>query len=213
MTVAGIVVAAGSGVRLGGSVPKALRLLAGRPLLAWAVDALAPACELVVVAGPPGALAEVRRAVPGCVVVAGGATRSVSVRACLAMLTAEVTHVLVHDAARPLAPTSLAVAVLDALRSGAEAVVPVLPVHDTVKVVDADGWVVHTPSRDSLRLVQTPQGFSRALLAAAHAQGDDATDDAGLVEALGVRVLTVPGDPAAAKITTTADLAALEDRR
>jgi 2-C-methyl-D-erythritol 4-phosphate cytidylyltransferase len=207
--VAGLVPAAGRGERLGGSVAKALRELGGRSLLTWAVDSLLPICDLVVVAGPPDALDEVRAAVPNALVVAGGAERSDSVRACLAALPAAVRYVLVHDAARPLAPSSLAAAVLAALRDGADAVVPVLAVADTIKSVDADGWVTGTPERTALRIVQTPQGFSREVLVRAHATGADATDDAGLAERIGTRVLTIPGDLAAAKVTVAADLVAL----
>ena len=200
--VAGLVPAAGAGVRLGGGVPKAWRPLAGRPMVAYAVEVLASVCDLVVVAAPPGYEAE------RAVTVLGGATRAASVRAMLAALPPEVAYVLVHDAARPYAPASVATRVLAALRSGESAVVPVLPVVDTVKRVDAGGYVLETPDRAMLRAVQTPQGFERALLDEAHAAGADATDDAGLVEALGVRVFTVAGDELAGKITTPADLVA-----
>lgn len=207
--VAGIVPAAGRGERLGGGVPKALRDLGGRPLLSWAVDALASVCDLVVVAGPATSLAQVQAAAPTAVVVTGGAERSDSVRACLAALPPHTRYVLVHDAARPLAPAALVSSVLGALQRGAEAVVPVLPVVDTIKSVDAEGWVTGTPDRSLLRIVQTPQGFTRDVLSRAYATGSDATDDAGLAERIGVRVQTVPGDPAAAKVTVAADLAVL----
>ncbi|HVV30184.1 MAG TPA: 2-C-methyl-D-erythritol 4-phosphate cytidylyltransferase [Mycobacteriales bacterium] len=194
---------------MGGSTPKSLRLLAGRPLVRWAVDALSAVCDVVLVAGGSDFLDDVQAAVPDAVAVTGGAQRSDSVRACLAVLPAEVEFVLVHDAARPLASAELASRVLAALRDGAGAVVPVLPVADTVKVVDDDGWVIATPDRATLRVVQTPQGFARTVLVRAHASGADATDDAALVEAAGVRVRTVPGDPAAAKVTVPADLESL----
>ncbi len=173
-------------------------------MVAYAVEMLDEVCDLVVVAAPPGLT------VSGACVVAGGASRSASVRAMLAALPAEVTTVLVHDAARPLAPVEIARRVLAALASGERAVVPVLPVADTVKLVDGRGYVRETPDRAALRAVQTPQGFVRSVLVDAHAAGGDATDDAALVEALGVPVLTVSGDPAARKITTPADLAAAE---
>ncbi|HEY5336369.1 MAG TPA: 2-C-methyl-D-erythritol 4-phosphate cytidylyltransferase [Mycobacteriales bacterium] len=207
--VAGIVPAAGAGVRLGGGVPKAWRLLGGRPMVSYAVDLLSAACDLVVVAAPPGFDAPD----VGATVVPGGATRSASVRLALALLDDDVEYVLVHDAARPFAPPSVVARVLDALRAGEQAVIPVLPVTDTVKTVDVDGFVVQTHDRASLRAVQTPQGFTRSLLVRAHATGDDATDDARLVEALGVRVRTVDGDPAGAKITTADDLVAAETGR
>lgn len=175
-------------------------------MLAWAVAALRPVCGTVVVAGPPDLLDAVRGEVPNALVVAGGTERSDSVRAALAAVPRGVEHVLVHDAARPMAPVDLGRAVLRALRAGARAVVPVLPVADTVKIVDEAGWVTATPDRRTVRIVQTPQGFERELLERAHAGGADATDDAGLIERLGVRVFTVPGDPAAAKVTVAADL-------
>jgi 2-C-methyl-D-erythritol 4-phosphate cytidylyltransferase len=198
--VAGLIPAAGAGLRLGGGVPKAWRPLAGRPMVAYAVEVLAAVCDVVVVATPPGYEAA------GAVNVLGGTTRAASVRAMLATLSPDVAYVLVHDAARPYAPVSLAARVLAALRSGERAVVPALPVVDTVKRIDAAGYVLETPDRAMLRAVQTPQGFERALLDAAHASALDATDDAGLVEALGVPVLTVRGDELAGKITTPADL-------
>jgi len=117
----------------------------------------------------------------------------------------------VHDAARPLASSNLAARVLAALRSGAQAVVPVIPVVDTIKVVDEAGWVSSTPLRAQLRAVQTPQGFARDVLDAAHASAADATDDAALVELLGVKVFTVPGEDAATKVTTPADLQFLSE--
>lgn len=202
-------VAAGNGVRLAADRPKALVELGGRPLVGWAVAALAPVCDRVVVAAPADHLAAVRAAAPGALVVVGGRERSDSVRAALAVLKPLPEWVLVHDAARPCAPTVVAQRVLAALRAGAQAVIPVLPVPDTIKQVDAAGYVRATPDRAGLRLVQTPQGFAGALLCRAHDGSPDATDDAGLVEALGVPVVTVVGDPRAVKVTTAADLVAL----
>lgn len=188
-----------------------MQLLASRPLLSWAVESLASVCDLVVVAAAAENLEKVAEVVPTARVVVGGAERSDSVRACLAVLPDSVEYVLVHDAARPLASADLASRVLQSLRDGADAVVPGVPVVDTVKVVDEAGWVVSTPTRAQLRAIQTPQGFARAVLDAAHAAGSDATDDAGLVEQLGIKVLTVRGESAAAKVTTPADLRFLED--
>lgn len=216
--VAGLVPAAGAGLRLGGGVPKAWRSVGGRPMVSYAVEMLAAVCDVVVVATPAGLTLDgsvARQAAParGVVCVLGGTSRAESVRRMLAALEPDVRWVLVHDAARPYAPVGLAERVLAALRAGERAVIPAVPVADTVKRVDAHGYVLETPDRAALRAVQTPQGFDRALLDAAHAGGDDATDDAGLVEALGVRVLTVDGDPLATKITTPADLLAAEGRR
>ncbi|MFI2753126.1 2-C-methyl-D-erythritol 4-phosphate cytidylyltransferase [Cellulomonas sp. P22] len=153
-------------------------------------------------------------------VVAGGATRQASVAAGLAALPAEVDVVLVHDAARALVPAEVVDRVVAAVHAGHRAVVPALDVTDTIKRVDlarADqGWpVVGTVPREELRAVQTPQGFDRDLLARAHEAGGHragdeslaASDDAGLVEALGEEVWVVPGHPDAAKITTPWDLA------
>lgn len=220
MKVAAVVPAAGRGERLGPGGPKALRLLGGVPMLVHAVRALAEArlIDVVVVAAPPDQVAQVRgildaHDVPAEVrVVAGGATRQESVRRALEGLAADV--VLVHDAARPLAPSDLADDVARCVLDGADAVVPVMPVADTVKEVDEFGQVVRTVDRDSLRLVQTPQGFKRSVLLAAHAAaeaaGDLATDDAGLVERNGGSVVVVPGSPEAFKVTRSLDLVVAE---
>ncbi len=149
-------------------------------------------------------------------VVPGGADRTESVRLALDSALAVVPDteiVLVHDAARAFTPPALVRSVTAAVAAGAPAVVPVLPVTDTVKRVDAAGVVVETPSRVDLRAVQTPQGFAVDVLRRAHeaaAGGTAVTDDAGLVERIGVPVHTVPGDVAAMKITTAFDLAVAE---
>jgi 2-C-methyl-D-erythritol 4-phosphate cytidylyltransferase len=144
-------------------------------------------------------------------VVAGGAERVDSCRAALAAVNSEVDIVLVHDAARALTPSGLIDAVASAVIAGASAVVPVVPVTDTVREVDPAGRVVRTPDRSTLRAVQTPQGFRRDVLARAYAlEGLLVTDDAGMVEALGVEVTTVPGDSEAFKVTTPADLVLAE---
>jgi len=141
-------------------------------------------------------------------VVAGGIERHDSVAAGLAVLPAELDVVLVHDAARAMTPSSLFAAVAAAVADGAPAVVPGLPVVDTIKQVDETGTVVATLPRAALRAVQTPQGFRRDVLERAYAAMRSAlvTDDAALVEALGLPVLVIPGDPLAHKITTPADL-------
>ncbi len=216
--VAALVPAAGRGERLGPGAPKALRSLAGQPMLVHAVHALSDArvVELVVVAAPDDQADEVRALLEqqdfaaDVHVVAGGETRQDSVARALLVLPAEFDVVLVHDAARPLAPPELITAVAASVRAGHAAVVPGLPVVDTVKEVDAAGDVVATPDRSVLRAVQTPQGFQRAALQAAHAAADGraggATDDALLVEAQGVRVHVIPGHEEAFKVTRPLDL-------
>ena len=139
------------------------------------------------------------------VTAAGGATRSASVRAGLAAVPADAAVVLVHDAARPLASPALFGRVVDAVRAGADAVVPAIPVADTLR--RRSGGIV---DRDELLAVQTPQGFRAGALRDAHARGGDATDDATLVEGLGGTVVVVEGEPANRKITDPADLAAAE---
>ena len=212
--VAVLVVAAGLGVRLGPGGPKALRSLAGEPLLVHAVRRVLAATSVgrVVVAAPASDVTAVRELLgPGVTVVAGGATRQASVAAALASVPDGLDIVLVHDAARALAPTTLVEAVAAAVRNGHDAVIPVLPVVDTVKEVAASGAVVGTVDRSVLRAVQTPQGFRRAVLVAAHAgAADEHTDDAGLVEKLGLPVHTVPGHEAAFKITKPLDLVLAE---
>jgi 2-C-methyl-D-erythritol 4-phosphate cytidylyltransferase len=224
-----LVPAAGRGERLGPGGPKALRLLAGEPLVVHAVQRLSEAASTaaVVVAAPAADVPSVRAILAGrhgrstLVVVAGGRTRQESVAAALAAAPADLPVVLVHDAARCLVPPGLVDLVAAAVRGGQRAVIPVLPVSDTVKQVDSNGVVVATLARATLRSVQTPQGFSRDVLAAAHRDpgsdggdvtsgdvtGGDVTDDAGLVERLGVPVHTVAGRPEAFKVTGQFDLA------
>jgi len=214
--VAVVVSAAGRGERLGGGVPKALRPLGGRPMLVHAVQALAAAdlVSQIVVAAPPTLVEVVSRLLgPDVRVLPGGAERVDSVRGALRALDDDIRVVLVHDAARPLTPPALVDAVAAAVLGGQPAVIPVLPVSDTVKEVDAQGRVLNTPSRDGLRAVQTPQGFRREVLEAAYASSDHGpavTDDAGLVERLGVPVSTIPGAEEAFKVTRPADLVLAE---
>lgn len=209
-SVGALVPAAGLGVRLGPGEPKALRELAGEPLLVHAVRTLrsVPSIGVVVVAAPAPDVEAVGRLLVAydVVVVPGGDDRQDSVHRTLAALPPDVDLVLVHDAARCLTPGHVIEAVVAALRAGADAVVPVLPIADTVKHVDGVR-VLGTVDRAALRAVQTPQGFRREVLARAHGAGlRAATDDASLVEALGGTVTTVPGDDEAFKITRPLDL-------
>ncbi|HEY6423245.1 MAG TPA: 2-C-methyl-D-erythritol 4-phosphate cytidylyltransferase [Pseudonocardiaceae bacterium] len=214
--VVALVPAAGEGVRLAAGLPKAFVLLRGRPLLWHCVHGLlgAGCVELVVVAVGTqyrdDALAALADAGDRVRIVAGGAQRSDSVRLALeAVPDAEV--VLVHDAARCLTPVSVIRAVTEAVLAGHRAVVPVLTVADTIKQVDPDGRVVSTVDRATLRVVQTPQGFTGDLLRRAHCElSGPVTDDAGLVEGLGEIVITLPGHPDAFKITTPVDLIVAE---
>ncbi|MPZ65885.1 MAG: 2-C-methyl-D-erythritol 4-phosphate cytidylyltransferase [Pseudonocardiaceae bacterium] len=221
-----LVPAAGRGLRLGADVPKAFARLRGRSLLSHAVGGLlGSGCVdrvVVAVGADDGALAEAalgdvtsQDASPQLVrqrvrLVIGGSERIDSVRAALDVVGgAEV--ILVHDAARCLVPLSVIRSVVEAVRAGHHAVIPVLPVADTVKQVDDSGVVIATVDRTALRVVQTPQAFEAGLLRRAYADaGGLATDDAGLVERLGQTVTTVPGHPHAFKITTAFDLTVAE---
>ncbi|MGW0780565.1 2-C-methyl-D-erythritol 4-phosphate cytidylyltransferase [Streptomyces sp. NPDC002913] len=226
---AAVLPAAGRGVRLGPGTPKALRALSGTPMLIHAVRAMAAsrAVSLVVVVAPPDGAPEVKNLIDGhalpertdYVVVPGGATRQESVKLGLDALPDDVSVVLVHDAARPLVPVDTVDAVIEAVRDGAPAVVPALPLADTVKEVEpAEGGrpepVLSTPVRARLRAVQTPQGFDRDTLVRAHesvaVDGEGATDDAGMVERLGSPVVVVPGHEEAFKVTRPLDLVLAE---
>ncbi|MEV5506267.1 2-C-methyl-D-erythritol 4-phosphate cytidylyltransferase [Streptomyces orinoci] len=228
---AAVIPAAGRGVRLGPGTPKALRALSGTPMLVHAVRAMAAsrAVSLVVVVAPPDGTAEVRSLLDEfppagdrteVLVVPGGETRQQSVRLGLKAVPDDYGTVLVHDAARPLVPVDTVDAVVAAVREGAPAVVPALPLADTVKQVQpADGPepVVGTPDRAVLRAVQTPQGFDRHTLLQAHEryahtalEGEGATDCAGLVERMGVPVVVVRGHEEAFKVTRPLDLVLAE---
>jgi 2-C-methyl-D-erythritol 4-phosphate cytidylyltransferase len=213
-------VAGGSGRRFGG--PKQFTHLGGRPVAAWSIAAARPVADGIVLVVPVGAAAGdgggrrdrgedgdrgedlsdlgVERIVPG------GDTRAASVRAGLAAVPDDAGVIVVHDAARPLASTALFEAVVGAVRTdGAAGAIPVLPVGDTLKRISA-GTVASTVDREGLVTVQTPQAFGAAALRAAHRSQGEATDDAGLLEQLGVTVRTVPGEVRNVKITRPEDL-------
>ncbi|ORX02777.1 2-C-methyl-D-erythritol 4-phosphate cytidylyltransferase [Mycolicibacillus trivialis] len=219
MTVA-VVPAAGAGKRLKAGVPKAFFQLAGRTLVERAVTGMQESgvIDRVVIAVPADRTDQAKLILGGedVEVVAGGASRTESVRLALAAV-GDPRFVLVHDAARPLTPPALIVRVVEALHAGHSAVVPALPVTDTIKAVDANGAVLGTPERAGLRAVQTPQGFATDLLLRAYERAGDAafTDDSAMVENIGGQVQTVDGDPLAFKITNPLDLTlaqALVDR-
>jgi 2-C-methyl-D-erythritol 4-phosphate cytidylyltransferase len=196
-----VVVAGGQGSRFGGA--KQYVDLAGRRVLDWSVEAARTVSDGVVVVVPAE---DLDGAVAGAdAVVAGGGSRSASVRCGLAAVPPAAAVVVVHDAARPAASPALFRRVVDAVRAGADAVVPGVPVADTLR--HRDGGTV---DRDELVAVQTPQGFRSDVLRTAHEHAGEATDDAGLVEAAGGTVTVVPGEPANLKLTHPSDRVALE---
>lgn len=217
MRCAAILVAAGSGVRMGAGLPKALMPLAGRPLLAWAADVLmnSPVVELLVVVGPPGHEAEVFAALGDgdaeVAVVPGGESRSHSVALGLEAVPPGVEYVLVHDAARPLIASALIPAVLEGI-ADADGAIAAVPLADTPKRVDAEREITETPGREGLWLAQTPQAFRAEVLreAVMHAAElgrlHDATDCASLVEGVGGRVRVVPNAAPNMKVTTPSDV-------
>ena len=207
-TSAAIIAGAGMGHRLGADIPKALIQIDGVTLIERAFAALSPVVDEIVITAPAGYEDQFRAIVgDSATVITGGVLRSDSVNMALKSLSPSTKYVLVHDAARALATSELAERVLHGLTSGESAVIPALSVVDTIKEVDRDGYVRSTPDRSILRAVQTPQGFSVEVLKRAHEASEDATDDAALVEALGVKVKTIPGEARAMKITNPEDIA------
>jgi 2-C-methyl-D-erythritol 4-phosphate cytidylyltransferase len=201
MSVWAVVVAAGAGARFG--TQKQYEQLGDRRVLDWALERARAVADGVVLVVPPERAGESELGVDA--VVAGGETRAGSVRAGLAAIPHEAEVVVVHDAARPLASVALFESVVAAVRNGADAAVPGVALADTVKVVD-NGTVAETLDRSRLVAVQTPQAFAAATLRRAHDGDREGTDDASLVEAIGARVVVVPGEAANAKITTQHDL-------
>lgn len=200
MEIWAVVVAGGTGTRFGG--PKQLAELGGRRVLDHSIDAMRPhAAGVVVVASECGSA----ESLGVSAVVDGGSSRSASVRNGLAAVSEQATHVLIHDAARPLVGPEVVSRVTNELTAGAEAVVPVVPVTDTLRSVDGG-----TVDRDRLVGVQTPQGFRLSTLLAAHGRGQDATDDAAIIEQVGIPVVHVEGSPRNIKITVPDDLVVAE---
>jgi 2-C-methyl-D-erythritol 4-phosphate cytidylyltransferase len=204
VTVWVVVVAAGGGHRFGGR--KQFAEIDGRPLVSWSVEAARSVADGIVLVVPTDiAGTDETHAYGADVVVAGGSTRTGSVRAGLVAVPGKADVIVVHDGARPLASADLFRSVVDAVTSGAAAAVPGLALADTVKNVK-DGVVVSTLDRRGLVTVQTPQAFRAEVLRRALESGSDATDDAGLVEAQGATVRVVNGDPRNLKVTTPDDL-------
>jgi 2-C-methyl-D-erythritol 4-phosphate cytidylyltransferase len=205
MRAAVVLLAAGLGTRLGGRTPKAFRTLGGVPLYRHALETFRSMREVrqVVLVVPRGMKGG----------VAGGARRQDSVLNGLREVDPASDVVLVHDAARPFVGADLVRRVIKgALKHGAA--IPGLPLRDTLKLLDANGLVADTPSREGLWAVQTPQGFRKGVLEAAYAAGhgiQDATDDAQLVERAGGKVIVVEGNPENFKITSKIDLDRAED--
>ncbi|MEY4043039.1 MAG: hypothetical protein RL529_606 [Actinomycetota bacterium] len=217
-----VVVAAGQGQRLGAGKPKAFVDLVGRPLLTHAIESIIALPDLaqLIIAVPESHLVEAAETGAQLIgdlpiafeVVLGGETRQGSIANALAELAPEAEIVLVHDAARALAPTSLFAKVADSVRQTKVSSLPVMRVVDTIKRIDGD-TILETVDREVLRSAQTPQGFVASDLVAAYAAAEaDYTDDAALMQAAGHRILAVDGDERAFKITTPADLAAAELR-
>jgi 2-C-methyl-D-erythritol 4-phosphate cytidylyltransferase len=199
-----VIVAAGQGQRYGGA--KQFAVMNHDTVATHSVRAARSVAERVVLVVPENYQGNGDGA---DVVVVGGQTRSASVRAGLEEC-GDADVIVVHDAARPLATPSLFALVVDAVLAGADGAIPGLPISDTVKRIRHDGKVTvvdGTESREELVAVQTPQAFAREVLIRAHASGDDATDDAALVEAMGGRVVVVPGERDNVKITVPGDLA------
>ena len=201
-----IVVAGGSGLRFGER--KQFALLLGRPVLDHTIETVRAGSDATVVVVPDDAVESITESLAHAddvVVVAGGATRADSVRAGLATVDPATTVVLVHDAARPLATVELFASVTAEVLAGAAAVIPVVPLSDSIRHVDG-----HPVDRAELRAVQTPQGFRLTELRQAHLAGEDATDDATLVSALGHSVHTVDGETENRKLTVPSDLTIAE---
>jgi 2-C-methyl-D-erythritol 4-phosphate cytidylyltransferase len=192
-----IVVAAGSGERFGG--PKQFELLGERTVVDHAAAVAREVADGVVIVVPGDRVAAPDE-------VAGGATRSESVRLGLAAVPPEADVIVVHDGARPFASAALYRAVIAAVQAGADGAVPGIDVSDTIKVVDDARTVVSTPDRATLVAVQTPQAFRGTILRAAHAGSAEGTDDAALVEHAGGRIVVVPGEADNRKVTVAADL-------
>jgi len=215
--VAVIIPAAGSGERFGADVPKGLVQLVGRTLIEHAVSNMSPVATQIIVAAPSAYVNQIRTFFGDSVeVIAGGDTRTKSVKLALARVDEDIEYVLVHDAARSLASTELANRIIRELIKGEKAVIPVLHVSDTIKRVDKDGYVTKTYNRSKLRAVQTPQGFrATELLSAYRSAKQDGflgTDTASCMEKYfpDVHTIAVPGEIQNVKITYPQDLVIAE---
>lgn len=210
MKVAAIIVAAGSGSRAGGELPKQYNKLLGQPVLGWSIEAFARAGikEIVVAigAGQDDLFRDAAAALPARA-VRGGATRTDSVRAALSAIC-DTDVILIHDAARPGLSEITIRALIEAVRDGAAAVAPAMPAADALQRVGADNVVVAEIARENLMRVQTPQAFNAAALRAAYAAAGDVSfaDDLAVMRAHGAETKLIPGDPRLMKITYPGDL-------
>ncbi|TGN54238.1 bifunctional 2-C-methyl-D-erythritol 4-phosphate cytidylyltransferase/2-C-methyl-D-erythritol 2,4-cyclodiphosphate synthase, partial [Paracoccus liaowanqingii] len=207
---AALITAAGRGTRAGGGLPKQWRLLGGRPVLDHALAAFAGFERIVLVVHPDDMAWAMDRYAGPVTIVTGAQTRAASVRAGLAALDGQASHVLIHDGARPLVPDAVIQGVIDALQGGAQAAAPALPVSDALWR-GSDGRVTGTAPRDGLYRAQTPQGFTLAQISMAHRRhADDAADDVKLARLAGIEVAITPGSEDNLKITYPADFARAE---
>ena len=215
-----MLLAAGAGRRLGWAIPKAFVPLAGRPMLEYSLSAMEASgvVSAVVLVVPESerrrveeTIADLRSGALISTVVSGGTTRRRSVQRGLAAVPAHATTIVCHDAARPFATPALFVRVIEGLRD-VDGCIPTVPVPDTLKRT-RDGRVLHTIPREDVVLAQTPQAFVCASLRAAHdaESSEEATDDALLLEAMGMPIATVAGEPGNFKITTPEDLRRAEE--
>lgn len=214
MSVAAVVPVLERGEQVGSGPANVFRSLCGVPLLAYAIGSLTRASlvDLVVVAAPADYLADVHALLDGYQLDAECTPTDGSVRQTVADLPSAVDTVLVHDPDRPLAPPELVDAVVHAVRAGADAVLPAVPVADTVKETDATGRVLRTVDRGTLRTAQAPCGFRRAALCKAYASEPEAVDGAelDLVQRVGGSVVTIAGVEEAFRVVSTSDLALAE---
>ena len=216
MTVAAVITAAGLGTRMGSTLPKGLVAVAGRPLVAHALDRITPLASVIVVTAVEERIPEFVHVVGGRAdVVAGSDSRQASVRAGLDALVAVGIGgddvILVHDAARAFMPTDAMRRAVAAVERGADVAVPVVPIVDTLVAAPSEDAYGEPLDRDQFRAVQTPQVFRASALIAAHAaatrDGAEATDDAELARRIGLRIVATEGHPWGFKVTHAGDLA------
>jgi 2-C-methyl-D-erythritol 4-phosphate cytidylyltransferase len=202
-TVWAVIVAAGDGRRFGRQ--KQFASLGGKLVVEWSAAAARPSVDGLVLVVPADRIADISVHAGAELVVAGGASRSESVRAGLAVVPDDAEVILVHDAARPFASPALFRAMVAAIRAGHAGAVPGVPVLDTIKQVE-NGVVTTTLERDELIAVQTPQAFRAEALRVAHASEAEATDDAALLEKAGYPVVVIEGELSNRKLTDAGDL-------